>query len=346
MTFEHEKTPNRYLATKTGAKYRLPLFLPVYEHKAPFIGIEELKRDFAIEGIITNAFLLYKDRSTHNRLIEQEDIKKFYGFDGLIVTDSGAFQGFQRPLLLSNKKIIAFQQDIGADVISPLDVVTPPGENSTIAQKKMFSTLKRVREGLDIVRKCILIGVQQGGRFLELRKKALEILVTMGIEYIALGSLVPFFNRNHDISFVCNALYDARKIIPPGIPIHIYGAGDPAEIPFYAAFGADIFDSSSFAHYARDGWYMTPYGAVKDRSILDEMGEECSSHYIENTEIVDEKILARHNLHMIMLTFAKVRKALKEGRIFEYLNKIADVNSKYFPNSKLKESFQKAAEKL
>ena len=346
MTLQNEKTPNRCLTTKSGAKYRLPLFLPVYEHKAPFISIEELKRDFAVEGIITNAFLLYKDRPIHNRLIGQEDIKKFYGFDGLIVTDSGAFQGFQRPLLLSNKKIIAFQQDIGADVVSPLDVVTPPGENSTTAQKKMLSTLKRVREGLDIVRKCTLIGVQQGGRFLELRKKAIEILVTMGVEYIALGSLVPFFNRNHDISFVCNAIYDARKIVPPEIPVHVYGAGDPLEIPFYTAFGADIFDSSSFAHYARDGWFMTPYGAVKERSIMDEMGEECSSHYIENVEAVDEKILARHNLHIIMLTFAKVRKALKEGRIFEYLNRIVDINSRLFPNSKLKSSFEKIAEKL
>jgi len=346
MTLEHEKTLNRCLTTKSGAKYRLPLFLPVYEHRAPFIGIEELKRDFAVEGIITNAFLLYKDRPIYNRLIEQEDIKKYYGFDGLIVTDSGAFQGFQRPLLLSNKKIIAFQQEIGADVVSPLDVVTPPGENSTIAQKKMLSTLKRVREGLDIVNKCILIGVQQGGRFMELRKKALEVLVTMGVEYVALGSLVPFFNRNHDLSFVCGVLRDARKIVPPEIPIHIYGAGDPAEIPFYAAFGADIFDSSSFAHYARDGWYMTPYGAVKDRNVLNEMGEGCSSHYIENVEAVDEKILARHNLHIIMLTFAKVRKALKEGSIFEYLNRIADVNSRYFPDSKLKSSFERITEKL
>ena len=85
---------------------------------------------------------------------------------------------------------------------------------------------------------------------------------------------------------------------------------------------------------------------MKDRSILDEIGEECSSHYIENVEVVDEKIIARHNLHMIMLTFAKVRKALKDGKIYECLNRIVEVNSRYFPNSKLKTSFEKVAEKL
>jgi 7-cyano-7-deazaguanine tRNA-ribosyltransferase len=346
VTLNPKKAPTRSLVTKSGAQYRLPLFLPVYEHKAPFISIEELKNDFAVEGIITNAFFLYKERAIRERLLDGTGIKNYYGFDGLIVTDSGAFQGFQRPLLLSNKKIISFQQEIGADVVSPLDVVTPPGENSTIAQKKMLSTLKRVREGLDIIKKCILIGVQQGGRFMELRRKALEILVTMGVEYIALGSLVPFFNRNHDLSFVCNAIKDAREIIPSEVPIHIYGAGDPVEIPFYAAFGADIFDSSSFAHYARDGWYMAPYGAVKDRRMLDDMGEECISHYIEDTEVFDEKILARHNLHMIMLTFAKIRKALREGKIYKYLDEILDVNSRLFPESKLKPSYEKLAERL
>ncbi len=29
--------PERLFETKDGGKYRLPLFLPVYDHRAPFI---------------------------------------------------------------------------------------------------------------------------------------------------------------------------------------------------------------------------------------------------------------------------------------------------------------------
>ncbi len=338
--------PERLFETKEGGKYRLPLFLPVYDHRAPFIPAEELKRDFAVEGIIMNAFMLYKDRETREHLLGEEDIKEFSGFDGMVVTDSGAFQGFRRPLYLSNRKIIKFQQDIGADVISPLDIVTTPGENRLNAAKKMRATLKRVREGLEIADRSVLIGVQQGGRFAALRNEALDGLVEMGVEYIALGSLVPFFNRNHDVSFVCDVLVNAQRIVPHEIPVHIYGAGDPVEIPFYVALGAGVFDSSSFAQYARDGWYMTPYGAVKESKKLKDMGEDCTSPYIKDAEIIDEKTLARHNLYIIMLTMARLRKALRDGKLDEYLNEIITVHTEFFPESLLRPSLDGFADKL
>ena len=43
---------DRLFETKDGGKYRLPPFLPVCDHRAPFIPVEELKCYFAIEGII------------------------------------------------------------------------------------------------------------------------------------------------------------------------------------------------------------------------------------------------------------------------------------------------------
>ena len=85
----------RFLETRTGGRYRLPLFLPVYEHRAPFIGIPELVDDFSVEGIITNAFLLYKKREIRSMLLERSSIKEYYGFHGLLVTDSGAYQRFR-----------------------------------------------------------------------------------------------------------------------------------------------------------------------------------------------------------------------------------------------------------
>ena len=64
-------------------------------------------------------------------------------------------------------------------------------------------------------------------------------------KYVAIGSLVPFFNVNHDLSFVGAVLRDARQVMGPDIPMHVYGAGDPCELPFMVALGANVFDSSS-----------------------------------------------------------------------------------------------------
>jgi len=72
-----------------------------------------------------------------------------------------------------------------------------------------------------------------------------------------------FLIRKHNIFFIGNLITQTRKKIPQNTFIHLYGAGDPVELPFYFAFGVDTVDSSSFVHYALNGWYMTPYGAVR-----------------------------------------------------------------------------------
>jgi len=53
-------------------------------------------------------------------------------------------------------------------------------------------------------------------------------------------------------------------------------AGDPLEIPFLVYFGANIFDSSSYAHYANSKFYMTPYGAVNQLELLEQIGYVCN----------------------------------------------------------------------
>ncbi len=327
----------RTIITTDNKIYPTPIFLPVFEYGNSFITIEQLKNEFSITGLITNAYFLYKKRELKTIVLEN-GIKKFLDFDGLVVTDSGAFQQFSGPLYLSNSKIIAFQQKIGADVISPLDVITTPGDNRTAAQGKLATTLKRIKQGISIADRSILIGVQQGGRFLNLRGECLERLVEMEVKYIALGSLVPFFTRNHHIEFILKVIKQAREIVPPHIPIHLYGAGDPLELPFYLALGCDIFDSSSFIHYARDKWYMTPYGAIKDYNMLNIMQYACSCSYCQNygAEILDDsKALAAHNLWVILNTLEKVKGMLADNSLFAYLENVVAIHQQCFPDSRL-----------
>ena len=79
--------------------------------------------------------------------------------------------------------------------------------------------------------KNTLAGVQQGGRFLDLRRQSVESLMEIGVEYLAIGSLVPFFNKRRNLKFVGDVLRDARRISGPEMPMHVYGAGDPVELP-------------------------------------------------------------------------------------------------------------------
>jgi 7-cyano-7-deazaguanine tRNA-ribosyltransferase len=324
-----------------GQTYRLPLFLPVYQPRAKVFQLAAWQQHPPIEGTIVNAFFLYKQRDIRKLLERTRSLKEFIGFHGLVATDSGAFQGFTRQLFLTNRDIVRFQNAIGSDVIAPLDLVTPPGDRRTIAAEKLEATEKRIIEGLRIVDRGVLAGVQQGGRFLDLRHRSVSRLMEIGVRYLAIGSLVPFFTANHDLSFVGKVIRDARAVCGPHIPIHVYGAGDPSELPFMFAMGADIFDSASYGHFAEGGWYMTPYGALKEPGpIL--AGEytcscgTCTSQPIA-TVFANKDELAKHNLWTICSTVDRLRSFDRAtSQLGAYLANVVEIHQHWFPHSALR----------
>jgi len=341
--------PAKILKTRR-LSVELPVFLPVYQPHKEVATLRDWQRDFGIQGCIVNAFFLYKDREMRQRFKDGLNIHEYIDFDGLIMTDSGAFQGFNRPLFLANKKIVAFQDAIGADVISPLDLVTPPGDKRTVAERKLDATQKRIREAKRYCHQAMLAGVQQGGRFRDLRRRSVEEIMEIGVDYLAIGSLVPFFNRNHDLTFVADIVREARTIAGPDMPIHIFGAGDPVELPFFTALGADIFDSSSYGHYAAGGWYMTPYGAVKDRRTLQVSGFACSCPVCAESETdripeeLPEADLRLHNLCTILQTVERIREAQATGAVDTMLTEILERHATCFPDSDLPESWERSHE--
>lgn len=331
--------------TRGGLCLAQPLFLPVYQPRERTFQLAAWEGEPAIEGIIVNAYFLYKQRELRRRLAEEGSLKEFVDFRGLVVTDSGAFQGLTRQLHLSNKDIVRFQDAIGSDVIAPLDLITPPGDRRTVAEQKLRATEKRVEEGLRLVQRGMLAGVQQGGRFLDLRHQSVCRLMELGVGYLAIGSLVPFFTKNHDLVFPAAVLTDARREAGPEIPMHVYGAGDPCELPFLAACGATIFDSASYGHYAHGGWYMTPYGALTDPGpiVAGEFSCACPVCRESSASEVfgDEARLGRHNLWTICDTVRGLRSLVEDrARLHARLEEILRVHEAWFPQSRLVPSWR------
>lgn len=335
----------RVFRTRGGQTLALPLFMPVYQPRDPEFQLALWQGDPPIEAIIVNSYFLYKRRELRTSLAESRSLKDFVGFHGMIATDSGAFQGLSRQLYLTNKDIVRFQDAIGSDVIAPLDLITPPGDKRSVAVDKLRATEKRVAESLRLVEHGIAAGVQQGGRFLDLRHEAVCRLVEMGVAYLAIGSLVPFFNVNHDILFPAQVLADARREAGPDLPIHVYGAGDPCELPFFAACGATIFDSASYGHYAEGGWYMTPYGALSDPGpvLAGEFACPCPacSAAPASAVMADRNLLVRHNLWTICRTVDRLRRLIAAPAELEAeLERILEIHRRWFPGSRLEPSWR------
>jgi len=333
------------LRTRSGELYEAPLFLPVYQPRHRVFQLAAWTGEPKIEGIIVNSYFLYKQRELRTALTADASLKRFVNFAGLVATDSGAFQALTRQLFLNNKDIIRFQDAIGADIISPLDLITPPGDTRTIALDKLRATEKRIEEGLRLVERGVLAGVQQGGRFLDLRHESICRLVEMGVQYVAIGSLVPFFNVKHHLGFPAAVIADARREVGTSIPIHVYGAGDPCELPFMVACGATIFDSASYGRYAEGGSYMTPYGALSDAGPI-VAGEFrcpcpiCVEHPIDAV-FADKTLLTHHNLWTICNTIALLRGIGRDsGALEKRLIEILAIHQSWFPDSLLGSSWE------
>jgi 7-cyano-7-deazaguanine tRNA-ribosyltransferase len=339
----------RRLRTRNGREYSLPMFLPVYQSNSELVPREAAEQEGYTDGCIVNAYFLYKQRELRREFQSGLRLRDYVNCRGLLMTDSGAFQGFARRVLLSNSNIVKFQDQIGADIVSPLDLVTPPGDSRTIAEQKMEVTLKRVQEGRGLVEHSLLTGVQQGGRFMDLRRRSIEGLIALGSEHVALGSLVPFFTRNHDLTFVFQVIREARAMLGPDVPIHVYGAGDPVELPLMVAMGADIFDSSSYGHFAKLHCYMTPFGALRDpgRVIAGEYTCECHACVQAKSPAAlfqDVARLAEHNLWTICDTVRRLRDLVASDTLLPWIGRLLEVHSEWFPESKLAAAWSAANE--
>jgi 7-cyano-7-deazaguanine tRNA-ribosyltransferase len=333
---------SRQLVTNRGTSYRLPMFLPVYQPQRMPGLLDGWPDGPTLDGCIVNAYFLYKQRDLRRSLERDQNLHEYLSFGGFVATDSGAFQGFTRQLYLNNADIVRFQDRIGSDVLAPLDLVTPPSDNRTAAEAKLRATEKRIAAALAITERGILAGVQQGGRFLDLRHESVSWLRDRGVRYLALGSLVPFFNRNHDLRFVAAVAADARSVIGPEVPVHLYGSGDPCELPFLVACGVSVFDSASYGHFANGGWYMTPYGALRDFGPV-KAGEyrcDCPVCRPGLTEFPGPAELTMHNLWTILATVDEIGRRLDDGTLAGYLDQVLAVHEAWFPGSALGSSWQ------
>jgi 7-cyano-7-deazaguanine tRNA-ribosyltransferase len=128
----------------------------------------------------------------------------------------------------------------------------------------------------------------------------------------------------------------AKKQMPHSIPLHLFGAGHPLTIPFAIALGCDTFDSASYMLYAKQLRYITDDGTryLSEIAIFPCNCEICSKYtpdefrHLEIAEKTNQ--LAIHNLYAIKLEVDKVKQAIHEGRLWEYVIKKARAHPKLF----------------
>lgn len=350
LTHEDKKSSARAGTLKLAhGEIETPFYMPVAtKGSVKHLALHEVS-DLGFRCMISNAFIFYL-RPGLATVKKAGGIHKFMKWDHNLFTDSGGFQLLDEVFLRERKeegvvlnnpftkkselftpeKAIAVQNALGSDVAMCLDDVPRYGEKQgkEFYAQTLTRTLawaKRCHAAHDN-KKQLLFGINQGGTFLDLRKKGMAALNKMNFDGLALGGLAigepkPIMQK---IITTCRKEMDEEK------PMYVMGLGTPEDIILAISSGADIFDSVFPTRTARHGLALTSAGRVsiknnkysKDFSPLDEncdcfvcktYSKALIHHLAKNSEESGFRFLSHHNLAFMQDTLSEARTRIREG---------------------------------
>lgn len=303
-----------------GKTVETPALMPVINPRKAEISPREIQEQFGAEIVITNAYIIY-----HSALKEKAleiGIHKLLDFDGVIETDSGSFQLMNYGNIdITNEEIIAFQQCIGSDIATFLDIPTTPEHCYEKAEKDLEITLHRAYEAQSL-KKGFMNGTVQGGQFLDLREKSARTMGDLPFDIHPIGAVVPFLLK-YQFTLLADVVATCKKWLPIERPVHLFGAGHPLLLAFAVLLGCDLFDSAAYVLYAKGDRYLTPFGTKNLENLLYFPCEcpVCTKTDPESVSALSQeeriKFLTRHNLYATFREIKLIKQAIHEGSLWE-----------------------------
>jgi len=286
----------------------------------------ELREKFGVRGLITSAYIAWRTPPLRE-VAERDGIHKLLGFDGAVMTDSGAFQQHAYGSVeVGPKEILDFQERIGSDIATVLDVFTEPDATHEEAEAALQVTIDRVRAART-ARGGLLATPVQGGSFPDLRARAAEAVSDAG-DVLAVGGVVPLMEQ-YRFRELADVLSAVRPSLNPGAAVHLFGTGHPMTFAFAALHGVDLFDSSAYHKFARRGKLLFPEGTVSIDTVREPI---CRCTLCAKTPLdvlatlaprEREPHLALHNLLVSFEEVAVVRQAIRDGTLWELVERRA-----------------------
>ena len=305
---------------------RTPALLPVINPRLITVEPKRLRETYGFDAIITNSYIIRNNENLRERVLN-EGLHALLDFDGAVMTDSGTFQSHMYgEVEVSNQEIVSFQRDIGSDIGTVLDIFTEPYWGYDETSEAVDTTLSRTEEASQLKGEMLLAGVVQGSVFPDLRESCARNMASMEVDIHPIGGVVPLM-ENYRYSDLVDVIVASKKGLDPSRPVHLFGAGHPMVFALAALLGCDMFDSASYAKFARDGRFMTVEGTfhLKDMKELDCQCPACHAHDIRSLKSLDEKervrTIAEHNLWASKMELDRVRRAILEGDLWELVER-------------------------
>jgi queuine tRNA-ribosyltransferase len=207
-------------------------------------------------------------------------IHRFMGWDGPMLTDSGGFQVFSlaalrevddhgvtirshlngRPRRFTPTSVMRIEEQIGADIIMPLDECIGYPSTRNEAEGALERTHRWALQAQRAHRRSdqALFAIIQGGMEPDLRVQAARALAPAGFPGYAIGGLSVGEPRH----LMDELVRITAGEMPSDKPRYLMGVGEPDQLVAYAALGIDMFDCVLPTRLGRTGYAYTSEGRI------------------------------------------------------------------------------------
>ena len=355
MKFTIEATDNKARAGRLVTPHgcvETPVFMPV----ATQGSVKAVAPDDLLEAgsqiILSNAYHLYL-RPGDELISRMGGLHKFMGWDRPILTDSGGFQGFSlRDLrkihddgikfrshidgsehMITPQSIVKIQENLGSDIIMPLDVCLP----TTSDKKSLKIGLDKTSEWMQI---CLeskkndeqaLFGIVQGGIYDDLREQSAEFMTSLDMPGYSIGGL-SVGESKADMYRIAGKTAD---LLPNEKPRYLMGVGSPEDLVENVANGIDMFDCVLPTRVARNGALFTRKGRVnvntsRFRGVDTPIEKDCRCytclkfstgylhHLFKAREYLAYRLASIHNITFINNLTRDMREAIMTSKFHEF----------------------------
>ncbi|MDR0523515.1 MAG: tRNA guanosine(15) transglycosylase TgtA [Candidatus Methanoplasma sp.] len=307
--------------TRSGA-VETPALLPVVNPKICTVSPRELRDEFGFEALITNSYIIKNSPDLRRDAVER-GLHEMLDFRGAIMTDSGTFQSHMYgEVEVTNEEMVEFQKSIGTDIGTVLDIFAEPSWTREQTAESIEVTLERTAKACSMKGEMMINGVVQGSVYQDLREDCARRMAAMDADVHPIGGIVPLMEQ-YRYSDLVDVVISSKKGLDPSRPVHLFGAGHPMLFALAALMGCDLFDSASYAKFARDDRLMFTDGTyrLQDMQSLDCPCPACRGMALEGLRRLGGRertaLIARHNLYQIKSEMALVKRHIREGRLWE-----------------------------
>lgn len=300
-------------------------------------------------GILVNTYHLWRELPA-NILKKFGGIREMMNWKGAVISDSGGFQvmsvikkgitegkitdegivshpGKNKKLIFSPEDSIKFQMSLKTDMVVVLDDFTDPRADYKEAKESVERTLlwarRSKKEFLKYKSRPYILGVVQGGEFMDLREYCTKELVKIGFDGLGWGGW-PFVDGKLN--------FESARVIAENAPKNYFlyglGIGKPEDIVECFKLGYTIFDcvlpTRDGRHgrlYIFDDDFYHCYDAKSAKHSLDnsKISNDCDCllcknyskaylyHLFKIGDITAMRLSSIHNLRFYSMLMAKLR---------------------------------------